>query len=63
MLAYLRTCDARTCSLDSFYFTYDWLTDGLAQVSCLVESREQAGRYRHLHALQPAGRLSFEGVR
>ena len=32
------------------------------RVSCLVESREQAGRYRHLHALQPAARLNFEGV-
>ena len=32
------------------------------RVSCLVESREQVGRYRHLHALQPAQRLTFEGV-
>ena len=32
------------------------------RVSCLVESREQVGRYRHLHALQPAQRLTFAGV-
>jgi superfamily II DNA/RNA helicase len=32
------------------------------RVSCLVESREQVGRYRHLHALQPAQRLTFDGV-
>ena len=32
------------------------------RVSCLVESRDQVGRYRHLHALQPAQRLTFDGV-